>query len=136
MSIFNEIVSKLFGKAKPDQPPPTVEPTAKPATAPADPATPPASAAATAPLADVDVEGILDKLVAERGETLNWRTSIVDTMKVLGIDSSLEHRKQLAVELKYSGDTSDSASMNIWLHKELMKALAANGGKLPPELAS
>jgi Domain of unknown function (DUF3597) len=136
MSIFNEIVNKLFGKAKPDQAPPTVEPTVKPAAAPADSATPPASAAEPAPLADVDVEAILDKLVAESGEKLNWRTSIVDTMKALGIDSSLEHRKQLAAELKYSGDASDSATMNIWLHKQLMKALAANGGKLPPELSS
>lgn len=77
----------------------------------------------------------MDQFVSESGQTLNWRTSIVDTLKALGIDSSLEHRKQLAQELKYSGDTNDSASMNIWLHKQVMQALAANGGKLPADLA-
>lgn len=126
MSIFGDIVNKLFGKAKPDQPQPAAEPTPDPTAAPD---------AAAAPLADVDVEAIMDQLAADSGQTLNWRTSIVDTMKALGIDSSLEHRKQLAAELKYDGDTSDSASMNIWLHKQLMQALSANGGKLPPELA-
>jgi Domain of unknown function (DUF3597) len=77
----------------------------------------------------------VDQLVAQSGQTLNWRTSIVDTMKALGVDSSLEHRKQLAPELKYSGDMNDSASMNIWLHRQVMAALAANGGKLPSDLA-
>ncbi|HEY2024052.1 DUF3597 domain-containing protein [Paraburkholderia sp.] len=132
MSIFGDIVHKLFGKAKPDQPPPAVEPTPQPAAAPA--ATPGAPAPA-APLTDVDVAAVMDQLVSESGQTLNWRTSIVDTMKALGVDSSLEHRKQLAQELKYSGDMNDSASMNIWLHKQVMQALAANGGKLPPDLA-
>lgn len=126
MSIFGDIVNKLFGKAKPDQAAPAAEPTPDPAAAPA--------AAAAAPLADVDVGAIMDQLVKESGQTLNWRTSIVDTMKALGIDSSLEHRKQLAQELKYTGDMNDSASMNIWLHKQLMQALAANGGKLPADL--
>jgi hypothetical protein len=60
----------------------------------------------------------------------------VDTMKALGVDSSLEHRKQLAQELKFDGDVNDSATMNIWLHKQVMEALAANGGKLPPDLAA
>jgi hypothetical protein len=124
MSIFGDIVNKLFGKAKPDQAQPSAEPTPEPA------------AATAPPLADVDVDAVMDQLVAESGQTLNWRVSIVDTLKALGIDSSLEHRKQLAMELKYDGDTSDSASMNIWLHKQLMKALSANGGKLPPELTS
>jgi hypothetical protein len=138
MSIFGDIVSKLFGKAKPDQPPPSVEPTPDPTSAPAAPGADPASAAtqAPAPLTDIDVEAVLDKLVEESGEKLNWRTSIVDTMKALGVDSSLEHRKQLAGELKYGGDTNDSATMNVWLHKQLMKSLAANGGKLPSDLAS
>jgi hypothetical protein len=123
MSIFGDIVNKLFGKAKPDQPAPAVEPTPDPAPAPA-------------PLADVDVAVVMDQFVSESGQTLNWRTSIVDTLKALGVDSSLEHRKELAKELKYSGDTNDSASMNIWLHKQVMVALAANGGKLPPDLAN
>ncbi|WGS48313.1 DUF3597 domain-containing protein [Paraburkholderia sp. D15] len=133
MSIFGDIVNKLFGKAKPDQPAPAVEPTPDPAAAQA--AAPADAAPAPAPLADVDVAAVMDQFVSESGQTLNWRTSIVDTLKALGVDSSLEHRKQLAQELKYSGDTNDSASMNIWLHKQVMQALAANGGKLPPDLA-
>lgn len=132
MSIFGEIVSKLFGKAKPDQPAPAAEPTPDPTAA---QAAAPDAAPAPAPLADVDVAAVMDQAVADSGQTLNWRTSIVDTMKALGVDSSLEHRKQLAQELKYDGDTNDSASMNIWLHKQLMQALAANGGKLPADLA-
>lgn len=135
MSIFGDIVSKLFGKAKPDQPAPAAEPTPDPAAA-AQAAAPDAAPAPTpAPLADVDVAAVMDQFVSESGQTLNWRTSIVDTMKALGVDSSLEHRKQLAQELKYDGDLNDSASMNVWLHKQLMQALAANGGKLPPDLA-
>ncbi|WP_369065063.1 DUF3597 domain-containing protein [Burkholderia gladioli] len=129
MSIFGDIVNKLFGKAKPDQAPPAATPQPDPAAA-------QAAAPATPPLSDVDVAAVMDQLVSESGQTLNWRVSIVDTMKALGVDSSLEHRKQLAQELKYDGDTNDSASMNIWLHKQLMQALAANGGKLPPDLAS
>ena len=132
MSIFGEIVSKLFGKAKPDQPAPAAEPTPDPTAA---QAAAPDAAPAPAPLADVDVAAVMDQAVADSGQTLNWRTSIVDTMKALGVDSSLEHRKQLAQELKYDGDTNDSASMNIWLHKQVMQALAANGGKLPADLA-
>ncbi|ACD16187.1 DUF3597 domain-containing protein [Paraburkholderia phytofirmans] len=133
MSIFGDIVHKLFGKAKPDQPAPAVEPTPDPAAA---QAAAPAATPAPAPLADVDVAVVMDQFVSESGQTLNWRTSIVDTLKALGVDSSLEHRKELARELKYTGDTNDSASMNIWLHKQVMVALAANGGKLPPDLAN
>ena len=133
MSIFGDIVNKLFGKAKPDQPAPAVEPTPDPAAA---QAAAPAATPAPAPLADVDVAVVMDQFVNESGQTLNWRTSIVDTLKALGVDSSLEHRKELAKELKFTGDTNDSASMNIWLHKQVMLALAANGGKLPPDLAS
>ncbi|KVL43270.1 hypothetical protein WS97_00820 [Burkholderia territorii] len=123
MGIFGDIVGKLFGKAKPDQQPPAAEAARDPATAP------------VAPLADVDVESVMDQFVSESGEDLNWRASIVDTLKALGLDCSLEHRKQLAEELKYDGDMNDSASMNVWLHKQLMQALAANGGKLPCTLA-
>jgi hypothetical protein len=82
----------------------------------------------------VDVAPILDKAVAAKGEKLEWRTSIVDLMKALDIDSSLAARKELAKELKYDGDTNDSAKMNIWLHKQVMTKLAANGGKLPDDL--
>jgi 3-oxoacyl-ACP reductase-like protein len=133
MSIFGDIVNKLFHKAKPDEAPPAAEPAPDPAAAPAATAD---AAPAPAPLADVDVGAVMDQLVSESGQNLNWRVSIVDSMKALGIDSSLEHRKQLAQELKFSGDMNDSASMNIWLQKQLMAALAANGGKLPPDLAA
>jgi hypothetical protein len=137
MSIFGTIVNKLFGKAKPDQPAPAVEPTPDPAVAQAAAqAAAPDAASAPAPLTDIDVAAVMDQFVSESGQTLNWRVSIVDTMKALGVDSSLDHRKQLAAELKYSGDTNDSASMNVWLHKQVMAALAANGGKLPPDLAA
>lgn len=82
----------------------------------------------------VDVAMILDKAVADSGQTLHWKTSIVDLMKALDIDSSLTSRKALAKELDYKGDTDDSASMNIWLHKQVLQKLAANGGKVPAEL--
>ena len=87
-----------------------------------------------APAATVDVAPILDTAVAAKGEKLEWRTSIVDLMKALDIDSSFTARKELAKELGYTGDSNDSASMNIWLHKQVMTKLAANGGKLPPEI--
>ena len=89
---------------------------------------------AAAPTQSVDVAPILDKAVAAKGEKLAWRTSIVDLMKALDIDSSFTARKDLAKELGYTGDSNDSASMNIWLHKQVMAKLAANGGKLPPEI--
>lgn len=81
----------------------------------------------------VDVEAILDKMV-QPGQTLHWRTSIVDLLKLLHLDSSLQARKDLAQELDYSGDTTDSAAMNMWLHRQVMNKLAANGGKVPAEL--
>ena len=79
----------------------------------------------------VDVAPILDKAVAAKGEKLEWKTSIVDLMKALEIDSSFTARKELAKELGYTGDNNDSATMNVWLHKQVMAKLAANGGKLP-----
>jgi len=93
-----------------------------------------AAAPASAPAQTVDVAPILDKAVAAKGEKLDWKHSIVDLMKALDIDSSLSARKELAKELGYTGDTNDSASMNVWLHKQVMAKLAANGGKLPPEI--
>ena len=143
MSIFGTIVSKLFGKANAAEKPvdtTTAGAGGQTAAAEADPGTQaapvtPAAPAQTPPLAGVDVAAIMDRLVSESGQKLEWRTSIVDMMKALGMDSSLEHRKQLAGELGYGGDMNDSATMNIWLHKEVMKALAANGGILPANLA-
>ena len=71
---------------------------------------------------------------AKTQQQLNWRTSIVDLLKLLGIDSSLANRTELAKELGYNGSTSDSASMNLWLHKQVLRKLQESGGKVPPSL--
>lgn len=94
----------------------------------------PAPKAAPAAASDADVAAILDAAVAKAGQKLDWRKSIVDLMKALGLDSSLSARKELATELGYSGDKSDSAAMNIWLHKQVLQKLAANGGTVPADL--
>lgn len=83
---------------------------------------------------DVDVAAILTALEEKTGQSLNWKTSIVDLMKLLGLDSSLDARKKLAKELSYEGDMSDSATMNMWLHKKIMDKIAQNGGILPKDL--
>lgn len=90
--------------------------------------------AASAPAQSVDVAAMLDNAVKAKGQKLDWRHSIVDLMKALGMESSLAERKELAHELNYTGDTSDSAKMNMWLHKALLKKLSENGGKVPAEL--
>lgn len=82
----------------------------------------------------VDVEAVLEGLNAKSTQKLNWRSSIVDLMKLVGLDSSLQHRQELATELGYTGDKNDSAAMNIWLHKAVMRKLAENGGKVPSTL--
>lgn len=89
---------------------------------------------APSPAQAVDVVAILTALQAASGQTLNWRQSIVDLMKLLGIDSSLAARKELAGELGYTGSTDDTATMNVWLHRQVMRKLAENGGKVPEEL--
>lgn len=83
---------------------------------------------------NVDVAAVLNDMASKNKEKLDWKHSIVDLMKLVGIDSSITARKALAADLHYTGDTNDSASMNIWLHKEVMKKLAENGGKVPQEL--
>jgi hypothetical protein len=80
------------------------------------------------------VEAILMKLASQNKERLDWRRSIVDLMKLLNLDSGLSARKELAKELHYTGNTNDSAAMNVWLHKQVMIKLAENGGKVPDEL--
>ena len=82
----------------------------------------------------VDVEAILAGLAAKNPQKLNWQSSIVDLMKLLGLDSSFQNRMQLAKELGYTGNPADSATMNIWLQKQVMKKLAESGGKVPPSL--
>jgi hypothetical protein len=128
MSIFGKIMSAIFG-TKADAAPANTE-----SPSPGGPGSGGGGAASAAPAQTVDVAPILDKAVKAKGEKLEWRTSIVDLMKALDIDSSFSARKELAKELGYTGDSNDSASMNIWLHKQVMAKLAANGGKLPPEI--
>ena len=130
MSIFGKIMGAIFGHSAAATP---AGGAAAPAGSGAGAGT--ASAApSAAPAQSVDVAAIVDKAAAAKHEKLEWRTSIVDLMKALDIDSSLAARKELAKELGYTGDTNDSASMNVWLHKQVMAKLAANGGKLPPEI--
>ena len=134
MGMFSDLMSKIF----------------RPSTAASTPSAPAAPTggigSVSAPIAQptgavdvaraVDVAAILDKMASENKQKLDWRHSIVDLMKLVGMDSSLSARRELAADLRYSGDTGDTATMNIWLHKEVMKKLAENGGKVPQELLS
>jgi len=133
MSIFGTMMSKILGRS-PDAP-------AAPAsfqgvsagsssTAPA----PAPSAAPAAPMSEVDVEAVLEGLASKYSHKVNWRESIVDLMAILGIENSLAARRELAHELGYTGDTKDTATMNIWLHKQVLRKLAENGGKVPADL--
>jgi len=147
MSVFGNIMSKIFGHAKaqaapgaPQQPSTTTSSSGKtsgPAPASAAPTgtstAKPAAAPATAHV-QVDVEAVLKDLAGKNKEKLDWRHSIVDLMKLLKLDSSLTARKELAKELHYTGNTKDTAAMNIWLHKQVMIKLAENGGKVPDSL--
>jgi hypothetical protein len=128
MGILSNIFRKIFPSSHPavqaPAPAPAPTTTAAPAPAPAP--------AAVAPMDQVDVEQLLNGM--PQASSLNWKSSIVDLLKLLDLDSSLQSRKELAAELHYTGDTSDSASMNIWLHRQVMNKLAANGGKVPADL--
>ena len=117
MSIFGKIMSAIFGSNTAASAPPTAP-------------------SGTAPMSQVDVEAVLTGLAAKNKERLDWRRSIVDLMKLLNLDSGLAARKELAQELHYTGDMNDSASMNIWLHKQVMQKLAENGGKVPADLTA
>ena len=137
MSIFTRIKDAIFGhktatSSAGTQPPATTRAN-NPSAIPASPAN--AKWDAPAP-AEVDVNEVLTDLAEKNTQKLNWKTSIVDLMKLLGIDSSLENRKELARELGYTADVSDSASMNIWLHKRVMQELQKNGGKVPSSLTA
>lgn len=131
MSILGKIFSKIFGTSEAQAAPAGAGPAG---TALADAPAGGATATATAPAQTVDVSAILDAAVKESGQKLNWKTSIVDLMKALKLDSSLKARQELADELGYSGDKEDSAKMNVWLHKQVIAKLAANGGKVPDDL--
>ena len=128
MSIFGKIMGAVFG-TKADAATVPAGTTAPGGAAPTAGSSSPAGSA----VQSIDIAPVLDKAVAAKHEKLEWRTSIVDLMKALDIDSSLAARKELAKELSYSGDTDDSASMNIWLQKQVLTKLAANGGRLPAD---
>jgi hypothetical protein len=141
MSIFGNIMGSIFGHAKAATPAPgattpgKTAPSTGPAATGAKPATGGPATASTGPAGGpVDVEAVLTHLASQNREKLDWRGSIVDLMKLLNLDSSLHARKELAKELHYTGDTNDSARMNIWLHKQVMTKLAENGGKVPESL--
>lgn len=134
MSILGKILGPIWERAKagpghrPDR---TATPTSAPAPAPSTidagsaTAPQPHAPAATQP---VDVDGILDFM--NQSKNLNWRTSIVDLMKLTGMDSTLDERRELADELGYTGDTSDTAAMNIWLHKKVLERIRQDGGQI------
>ncbi|MEW9273679.1 DUF3597 domain-containing protein [Gluconobacter oxydans] len=127
MGLFSTIMSKIFGHAEAATPSTGAAPAATaPAAAPAAPAAAPAAA-------PVDVDAVLSDLASKAGQPLNYKTSIVDLLKLLGLDSSLQSRKELAGELHYSGSTDDTATMNVWLIKQVYAELAKNGGKVPAD---
>ena len=142
MGLFNSLMSKIFGHAASTT---TASASQAAAAAPAAGGTPqtPAAAGSSAPppaaapaAPVVDVAAVLNDMAKKNPEKLDWRKSIVDLMKLVGMDSSLTARKQLATELHFPGEMNDSASMNVWLHKQVLIKLAENGGKVPPELLS
>ena len=135
MGLFNNLMSKIFSHASSA---PAAAPGTQTQSAPAaaqQSQAPAAPATAVAPPV-VDVAAILNDLAKKNPEKLDWQRSIVDLMKLVGMDSSFTARKQLAAELHYSGDPNDSASMNIWLQKAVLTKLAENGGKVPQQLLS
>ena len=147
MSIFGSIMSKIFHTGEASAAPAPQAPPTAPTSPPPSPSAPasdspasstagssPATTGAGAPAGSVDVAAILDGLAAKNSQKLDWKRSIVDLMKLLDLDSSLTARKSLAQELHYTGSTDDSATMNVWLHKQVMQKLAENGGKVPDEL--
>lgn len=144
MGMFSNLLSKVFGHhtetaATSTTAPPTAT-TATPVATPTTPTSTPVAATSPSPAApavaktEVDVTAVLDGLAAKNAEDLNWKKSIVDLLKLVDMDSSLTARKELAQELHYTGDPSDSAELNVWLHKEVIKQIAANGGKVPANL--
>ena len=146
MSIFSKIKSAIFGEKGPLGSGHFGTPKAAPAPAPAPapqttaaqpaptPAAPTPQAAPAAPAQAVDVEAVLSGIASKKGSDLNWRTSIVDLMKLLDLDSSLDNRKELATELGYTGAKDGSAEMNMWLIKAVMRELEKNGGTVPANL--
>jgi hypothetical protein len=134
MSILGSLMGKILGHGG-DAKAGAARPAAPAASAPAaatapTPAPPPAAAAPPV----VDVETVLETMAAGTNQKLDWRNSIVDLMKLVGIDSDITNRRALANELGYTGDLNDSATMNVWLHKEVMRRMAESGGQVPANL--
>ena len=125
MSIFSRLKEKLFGTKVPEAPV---------AAAPVAASAPAAAAAPEAVIPLLDVEAVLTFMASQQKGESNWKVSIVDLMKLLGMESSLSERRELADELGFTGDKQDTATMNMWLHKEVMKQFAANGGKVPASM--
>lgn len=123
MSIFGKLRDKIFGTKDSDRAFDDVSSGSSSAAVPS----------ATS-VRSVDIEAVLEGMASNNPQKLNWRTSIVDLMKLVGIDSSLAERRELATELGFTGDMDDSAAMNIWLHKAVMRRMAENGGKVPADL--
>jgi hypothetical protein len=138
MSVFESIKNAIFGRSTSvtSAPAPAATASPQPSSAPSTAFAQPAAQASAQPSVQqpVDVEAILSGFAAKNPQKLNWQQSIVDLMKLLGLDSSLQNRTALAKELGYTGDTSDSAAMNIWLQKQVMTKLAESGGKVPQSL--
>jgi hypothetical protein len=137
MGLFNTLLTKIFSHASAPAAAAATQSASAPAAASPSAATTPApvsATSATAPAQQVDIAATLNALAAKNSEKLDWKHSIVDLMKLVGMDSSLAARKELADDLHYTGDKSDSASMNIWLHKEVLKKLSENGGHVPADL--
>ena len=136
MSILGNIISRIVNRGRPAQ-------TGAPVNGKAPTSTPPSTATqasakpqgpAVQRLDDVDVAQLLDEMAGKQQQKLDWRQSIVDLMKLLGMDSTLSERRELAQELGYKGDTKDTAAMNAWLHQQVLRKLADNGGKVPQGL--
>jgi hypothetical protein len=150
MKLFNTLMSKIFGggastpAATSSAPASSAPPASAPGSAPTQsasggsamgtPQSGASSAPQAAPAAQVDVDAVLTQMASKNSEKLDWKKSIVDLMKLVGMDSSLQSRKELATELGYTGDKNDSATMNVWLHKQVLRKLAENGGKVPANL--
>ena len=138
MGLFGDLMSKIFHAGTSGAESAHTAQTASPSAAATQSAgnggsTPQAGAPAAS---QVDVAAILDRMASQSTQKLDWKHSIVDLMKLVGMDSSLDARRELAADLHYSGDTKDTATMNMWLHKEVMRKLAENGGRVPQELLS
>jgi hypothetical protein len=144
MQLFNKLMSKIFGHGSAQTSSASGSVSGSPAGAPAGGSSAPAgttgpitSAAAgggASTAKSVDVSAVLNEMASKNSEKLDWKRSIVDLMKLVGMDSSLSARKELATELGYTGDKEDSASMNVWLHKQVLRKLSENGGKVPQDL--